>query len=129
MDRAVLARLKSGCPPPAGYNVASRRHKGELPTVNQVRVMATIQSPSEQHLVLYGISWQTYERLLRVFADRPGVRLTYDRGALELMTLSHEHESLVHLLGRLVVALQRNSVCRSKVAARQRFAAAGSSVA
>jgi Uma2 family endonuclease len=67
--------------------------------------MATAFSPSEQRFVLLGVPWRTYERLLRVFAERPGVRLTYDRGTLELMTLSHEHESQVHLLGRLVVAM------------------------
>lgn len=67
--------------------------------------MSTVPAPPEQRFVLHGVSWRTYERLLRVFADRPGVRLTYDRGTLELMTLSHEHEHQAHLLGRLVVAL------------------------
>jgi Uma2 family endonuclease len=67
--------------------------------------MATVQAPAEQRLVLYGVAWRTYERLLRAFADRPGVRLTFDRGVLEIMTLSHEHENRGHLLGRLVVAL------------------------
>jgi Uma2 family endonuclease len=67
--------------------------------------MATVQSLPEQRFVLYGVSWRTYSRLLRAFADRPGVRLTYDRGTLELMTLSHEHENRGHLLGRLVVTL------------------------
>jgi len=43
--------------------------------------------------------------MLRAFADRPGVRLTYDQGVLEIMTLSFAHESWRHLLGRLLVAL------------------------
>src|SRR5262249_14087415 len=34
-----------------------------------------------------------------------GIRLTYDRGTLELMTLSHEHENQSYLLARLVDAL------------------------
>jgi Uma2 family endonuclease len=67
--------------------------------------MSTVQAPTEQRLVLHGVPWATYERLLRAFADRPGVRLTFDRGTLEIMTLSYEHERLVHLLDRLVVAL------------------------
>ncbi|HEV3258412.1 MAG TPA: Uma2 family endonuclease [Gemmataceae bacterium] len=67
--------------------------------------MATVHAPSDQRFVLPGVSWRTYERLLRAFADRPGVRLTYDRGTLELMTLSHEHESLNYLLARLIDAL------------------------
>src|SRR5438105_3340518 len=67
--------------------------------------MATTPAPSEQRFLLAGVSWRTYERVLRAFADRPGVRLTYDRGILELMTLSHEHESLNYLLARFVDAL------------------------
>jgi Uma2 family endonuclease len=67
--------------------------------------MSTVQSPSEQRFILQSVPWRTYERLLRAFADRPGVRLTYDRGTLELMTLSHEHESQSYLLARLVDAL------------------------
>jgi Uma2 family endonuclease len=67
--------------------------------------MATVRTSPEQRLILHGVDWQTYGRLLRAFAHRPGVRLTYDRGILEIRTLSHEHESHVHLLGRLIVAL------------------------
>lgn len=67
--------------------------------------MSTAQAPSEQRFVLHGVPWRTYERLLRAFADRPAVRLTYDRGTLELMTLSHEHESLSYLAARHVDVL------------------------
>jgi Uma2 family endonuclease len=67
--------------------------------------MVTVQNPSEQRLVLYGVSWQEYGRLLRALAERPSVRVTYDRGALEIMTLSLEHESLVRFFGLLILAL------------------------
>jgi Uma2 family endonuclease len=67
--------------------------------------MSTVQRTSDQRFVLPSVSWRAYERLLRVFADRPGVRLTYDRGLLEIMTLSHEHEKQDRLLGRFVVVL------------------------
>jgi Uma2 family endonuclease len=67
--------------------------------------MATVQSPGEQRLVLYGVSWPEYGRVLRALAERPGVRLTYDRGVLELMTLSLEHESLVRFFNLLILAL------------------------
>jgi Uma2 family endonuclease len=56
-------------------------------------------------LVLHGIDWPTYSRLLRVFAERPAVRLAYDRGDLEIMCPLHEHESDADLLGRFVVVL------------------------
>jgi Uma2 family endonuclease len=67
--------------------------------------MATVPLPAEQHLILDDIDWDDYTRMLRAVGSRPGVRLTYDRGRLEIMTLSHEHESYAHLLGRLVVGL------------------------
>lgn len=59
---------------------------------------------SGNRLVLSGVDWRTYERLLRVF-ERRHLRITYDRGELEIMTLSPEHERNTHLLGRLVDAL------------------------
>jgi Uma2 family endonuclease len=66
--------------------------------------MATVAAPTEQHFLLTGIDWPTYAHLLRSFAGRRGLRLTYDRGDLELMTLSPEHEQWVSLLRRLVEA-------------------------
>jgi Uma2 family endonuclease len=67
--------------------------------------MASVQSPPEQHLILYGVSWQEYGRILRALSERPSVRLTYDREALEFMTLSLEHESLVRFFNLLILAL------------------------
>lgn len=42
------------------------------------------QPPLGDLLRLSGIDWQTYSRLLRAFAERPAIRLTYDRGQLEI---------------------------------------------
>src|SRR5271155_1803346 len=67
--------------------------------------MATVQTPPQQRLVLYGVSWEEYGRTLRALAERPSLRLTYDRGALELMTLSLEHESLVRFFSLVILAL------------------------
>jgi Uma2 family endonuclease len=54
---------------------------------------------------LSNVDWQTYTQLLRVFAERPGIRLTYDRGELEIMAPLHVHESEGWFLNRLVIAL------------------------
>jgi Uma2 family endonuclease len=67
--------------------------------------MSTVQSPSEQRFLLQDIPWPTYERFLRLLADRLSIRLTYDRGTLELLSPSHEHENQTYLLARLVDAL------------------------
>src|SRR5437899_1434050 len=62
-------------------------------------------SSPAKHLLLTDIDWRTYSRLLRVFAERPSIRLTYDRGKLEIMSPLLEHESGADLLGRFVVVL------------------------
>jgi Uma2 family endonuclease len=66
--------------------------------------MSTAQAAPSNSLVLHGIDWRTYARLLRLFNERRSIRLTYDRGDLEIMTLSPEHENLNLLLNHLVVA-------------------------
>ena len=67
--------------------------------------MAVIQAPRGQRLLLSGVEWKTYQRLLRVFDERPGIRLTYDRGSLEIMTLTHEHENDNRFLAQMVIVL------------------------
>jgi Uma2 family endonuclease len=67
--------------------------------------MATVTRPTQQALVLDAVDWATYGRLLRALGNQPAVRLTYDRGCLEIMALSHERENSAHLLGRLVVVI------------------------
>jgi Uma2 family endonuclease len=69
--------------------------------------MATISPPTEkprsegQRFVLYGIGWKGYQALLDVVGDRP-IRLTYDRGNLELMSPLAIHERYKYLLGRFI---------------------------
>ncbi|MFN4261671.1 MAG: Uma2 family endonuclease [Gemmataceae bacterium] len=67
--------------------------------------MSTLTKRPRNRLLLRDVDWPTYTRLLHAFAERPSVRLTYDRGTLEIMSPLHEHESDVDLLGRLVVVL------------------------
>lgn len=60
---------------------------------------------SGQLLVLHHVSYASYVAMADAIMDRPNVRFTYDRGALEIMTLSPEHERLKYLLGRLIDTL------------------------
>jgi Uma2 family endonuclease len=48
--------------------------------------------PREQYFLLSGVDWESYMLIGRALADRPGLRITYDRGSLELMTTSPKHE-------------------------------------
>lgn len=66
-----------------------------------------IASPIKQTteiIHLSGISWQTYETLLKELEHRR-LRLTYNRGNLEIMTPSPEHELSKEVLGRFVETL------------------------
>jgi Uma2 family endonuclease len=55
--------------------------------------MATVASPpTEQRVVLHNIAWETYESLLADHVSRSAPRFTYDRGELEILGPSTEHE-------------------------------------
>jgi len=58
----------------------------------------------EQRVVLRNVGWDGYETLLRMVGDGH-VRLTYDRGDVELMSPSSHHEECKRLLGLIVQAL------------------------
>jgi len=45
-----------------------------------------------QRVILHGVSWETYERLLADFQDSHAAHFAYDRGVLEIMVLSLKHE-------------------------------------
>src|SRR4051812_38845131 len=59
------------------------------------------QATAEPRIVLRGVGWDVYETLLHRLAGQP-IRLTYDRGDLELMAPSYDHEHFKKLLGRFV---------------------------
>lgn len=63
-----------------------------------------IPSQPEQVVQLSGISWQTYEALLNELSHRR-LRLTYNRGYLEIMAPSPEHERYKTVMGRFVDTL------------------------
>lgn len=55
-----------------------------------------------QRLLLVDVDWAAYELIGTALRNRANIRLTYDRGSLEVMTLSPEHERLRYMLGRLI---------------------------
>jgi Uma2 family endonuclease len=63
------------------------------------------KSVKGQYLRLSGVDWKTYSRLLHIFAERPTIRLTYDRGELEIMSPLLKHDDDARFLGRLVSVL------------------------
>src|ERR1700730_16936861 len=70
--------------------------------------MATVVTsapPQGERLILSGINWQTYSRLLHALGEQPGVFLTYDRGEIEIMSPLRTHEKIGLLLSRIIVTL------------------------
>ena len=57
----------------------------------------------EGRVVLADVDWQTYARLRDVPGNR-NLRMTYDRGVLEIVSPSKLHERITELLGRLILA-------------------------
>ncbi len=66
--------------------------------------MAAAQMLADRCFVMENISWETYETLLREAGDSH-LRLAYDNGDLEFMTLSFGHESIGEIIGLLIRAL------------------------
>jgi Uma2 family endonuclease len=63
---------------------------------------ALAASSAEKRILLRGVSWSTYELLIADQFGRRSPRFTYDRGLLEIMTTSAEHERCTQDLGQIV---------------------------
>jgi len=50
-------------------------------------------------VMLYNISWQQFENILKDLGDRRSARLAYDQGTLEIMTPLPEHEYYKEVFG------------------------------
>lgn len=64
--------------------------------------MVAVVSPPEQRVLLENISWELYEGLLEAHRDFSVPRFTYDRGRLEIMSPSAEHEQLKETVSLLI---------------------------
>ena len=59
--------------------------------------------PNGATLVIHEFSWDDYERLLNDLGDRPGLRISYDSGRLEVMSPTFRHEECEALIGDLIL--------------------------
>ncbi len=67
--------------------------------------MAAIATPVQQKVILKGVSWETYQRLLGEHQEASGAHFIYDEGVLEIMVLSAEHEQPKRTLEILIDVL------------------------
>lgn len=68
---------------------------------------ATLTPPEQvtQKVILDNISWETYQRLMEERGESGKPRYAYDRGRLEILVTSYEHENLKHIIATLVELL------------------------
>jgi Uma2 family endonuclease len=64
----------------------------------------TAAATAEKH-IYYGVSWDTYLQLLEELGDDSGVRLTFNRGVLEIMSPKRLHEQITRLVDMVVTLL------------------------
>jgi Uma2 family endonuclease len=64
----------------------------------------TANATAEKH-IYYGVSWDTYLQLLEEFGDSGSIRLTFNHGALEIMSPKRLHEQVTRLIDMVVTLL------------------------
>ena len=88
----------------------------------------TLDKP--QHFTHAGLDWRKFKALQQVFADRPGVRINYFRGDVEILAVSPQHAIIAGNIGFLIelwmlergisfVATEDMTVEREEVASAQ----------
>jgi Uma2 family endonuclease len=65
--------------------------------------MAKKPIATEKRVVLSGVNWQKFELLLDELGANRAVRMTYDRGKLEMMTPLEEHSRCSRLMESLIL--------------------------
>jgi Uma2 family endonuclease len=60
------------------------------------------QLPADSTLILHHVSWEDYEELLEAVGEAKGLRISYDGGELQIMTISARHEKYADLIKLLV---------------------------
>lgn len=70
------------------------------------------QLPAATEITFHNVSWEEYEELLEEVGEASGLRISYDEGTLNVMTLSAKHEYyerfLEKMLGCVIVRLGIN---------------------
>ena len=63
-----------------------------------------LRAELDQRILLRGLTWEDYERLLAIRGESAGIRITYVAGVVELMSPSTHHEWIKTLVARLLEA-------------------------
>jgi Uma2 family endonuclease len=64
------------------------------------------QLPEDASLTFHDVSWDEYEELLEQVGEAPGLRLSYDNGSLQVMTISAEHQKYAQFINSLIAGIR-----------------------
>ncbi|MGE0128225.1 MAG: Uma2 family endonuclease [Blastocatellales bacterium] len=70
------------------------------PTANYFDIVS--QLPPATDITFHNVSWEDYEELLDQVGEASGLRISYNEGTLQVMSLSPEHENYAEFIKRLV---------------------------
>lgn len=57
-------------------------------------------------VTFHGVSWEEYEQLLEKLGEETGLRVSYNHGTLNIMTLSSEHEGYARFFDSLMTVIR-----------------------
>ncbi|HXU36337.1 MAG TPA: Uma2 family endonuclease [Blastocatellia bacterium] len=64
------------------------------------------QLPEGASVTFQDVSWDEYEELLEQVGEAPGLRISYDNGSLQIMTISSEHEKYASFISSLIAGIR-----------------------
>src|SRR3954471_16178198 len=81
------------------------------------------------HSLIRNVSWEQYEAFLDWLGDRPGIKVNYDDGSMEIMAplVKHDHEKSVtgRLFEMLCYELDQHTFSGGGVTLKKQLAAKG----
>ncbi len=67
------------------------------------------QMPEDTVVTFHNVSWEKYEDLLERVGEASGLRISYNEGTMQVMTLSSEHEAYAEFIGGMLRILSMRS--------------------
>ena len=62
--------------------------------------------PEDASVTFRDVTWDEYEELLEQVGEAPGLRISYDNGSLQVMTISAEHEKYAQFINSLIAGIR-----------------------
>jgi Uma2 family endonuclease len=78
----------------------------EMSTEILSRYEIVSRMPPDTIVMFHGVSWEEYEELLQRLDETAGLRISYDDGTLQVMTISSIHENYIRFIEKLMGVLQ-----------------------